>query len=251
MLLDVRTPKDGMPAQVDQNGKGVFSRTRNTRLRGCQMSSKIFIHSVVAVTCLFSALSLKAQQVLFNDMKITPRWVYDPGIQATTVPSLTTKKPLKWLELDVDYTTATLRKASWLDNVTMRYRILLPKVGRRQVVLSGEVEYWAIPMDGDRHHAQAFVHPRFLQRYAPGVKLKKRDLQSIRITVTFIQNESVVGKGVFKPKRNMSATALGKDLQRALANRSTLKINHSVFSRDETPWGVLNINYYELIKRKK
>ena len=119
-------------------------------------------------------------------------------------------------------------------------------------VLSGKVEYWAIAMDGEQHHAQVFVHPKFLLRYAPGLKLKKKDLKNLRITITFIQNESIVGKGVYRPKGNKeSAAQLDNDLRRAMNNRSTLKVKNSVFSRDETPWGIINLNYYELIKRKK
>ncbi|NOY75250.1 MAG: hypothetical protein GXP32_05600 [Kiritimatiellaeota bacterium] len=216
------------------------------------MSRKLFYHSLALGILLCSSVSVSAQQAaLFRDLKITPRWVYDPGFSSGTVINRGTKTQLKWLELDVSYTAVPMKRKNWLDDLTIEYRILLPKSGKRQVILSGKVDYWAIAMDGETHHAQAFVHPRFLQRYAPGLKLKKRELRDIRITVTFIQNESVVGKGVYKPKQNMSVSSLDKDLRRAMSSRSTIKVNHSVFSRDETPWSIINLNYYELIKRKK
>ena len=216
------------------------------------MSRKLFFYSLVVGLFLCFSVSVSAQQsALFKDLKINARWVYDPGFSSGNVPQYGTKTQLKWLQIDVDYTAAAMKRASWLNDVTIEYRILLPKSGRRRVILSGKVEYWAIAMDGESNHAQAFVHPRFLQRYAPGLKLKKKELKDIRITVSFIQNESVVGKGVYKPKSKMSATALNRDLQRAMSDRSSIKINNSVFPRNETPWGIINLNYYELIKRKK
>jgi hypothetical protein len=70
--------------------------------------------------------------------------------------------------------------------------------------------------------------------------------------VTFIQNDSVVGKGVYRPKSNReSSSQLANDIKKAMANRSTIKKKEAVFARDETPWGIINLNYYELIKRKK
>ena len=220
------------------------------------MSRKLFFHSLTACVCLFSAASLTAQQALFTKVEITPNWVYDPGFSTDNVVIRGAKKPLKWLELDIKYNTAALRKPQWLDNLTIEYRILLPKepkVRKPRVILSGKVEYWAIAMDGKEHHAQAFVHPRFLQRYAPGLRLKKKELKDIRINVTFIQNESAVGRGVYIPPRmkRVSPSTLYKELKKVMGNMTTLKINHSVFSRDETPWGIIDLNYYELIKRKK
>ena len=215
------------------------------------MKKRLFIHSLAIIALIFTSATLYSQQALFKDVKITPRWAFDPGFTSGNVIQRGTKTQLRWLLLDIDYTAVAMRKTKWLDDVTLEYKILLPKTSRRRVVLSGKIEYWAIQMDGNTHHAQAFVYPKILLRYAPGLKLKRKELKELRITLTFIQNESVVGKAVYKPKSKMSGNALAADLKKAMANRSTLKVNNTVFSRNETPWRIININYYELIKRKK
>lgn len=217
------------------------------------MKKKLLLHSFAVFAFLLSSTSLYSQKALFKDIKITPKWAYDPGFTTGTVIQRGTKTQLKWLQLDVDYTTAALKNTKWLDNVTLEYKILLPKTSRRRVVLSGKVDYWAIQMDGEVNHAQAFIYPKILLRYASGLKIKKKELQDLRITLTFIQNESIVGMGTYKPRRlkKKSANALANDLRKAMADRMTIKVNHTVFSRDETPWSIININYYELIKRKK
>ena len=219
------------------------------------MRKKLLLHSFAVFAFLLTSTSLysQKQKALFKDIKITPRWAYDPGFTTGTVIQRGTKTQLKWLQLDIDYTAVALKNTKWLDNVTLEYRILLPKTSRRRVVLSGKIEYWAINMDGEVNHAQAFIYPKILLRYASGLKIKKKELQDLRITLTFIQNESIVGMGAYKPRRlrKLSANALANDLKKAMADRMTLKVNNTVFSRDETPWAIININYYELIKRKK
>jgi hypothetical protein len=215
------------------------------------MRKKLFIHSLAAITFLLMSATVYSQQVLFKDVKITPRWAFDPGFSSGNVIQRGTKTQLRWLQLDIDYTAVAMKKTKWLDDVTLEYRILLPRTSRRRVVLSGKVEYWAIQMDGEQHHAQAFVYPKILLRYAPGLKLKRKELKELRITLTFLQNESIVGKAVYKPKSKMSGSALAADLKKAMSNRATLKVKNTVFSRFETPWRIININYYELIKRKK
>lgn len=218
------------------------------------MRKKLLLLSFAVFAFLLTSTSLYSQQkALFKDIKITPRWAYDPGFMTGNVIQRGTKTQLRWLQLDIDYTAVALKKTKWLDDVTIEYRILLPKSSKRRVVLSGKIDYWAIQMDGEVNHAQAFVYPKILLRYAPGAKLKKKELQELRITVTFIQNESIVGLGAYKPRklRKKSATALANDLKKAMGDRKTIKVNKTVFSRDETPWAIININYYELIKRKK
>lgn len=212
---------------------------------------KLMLHSFAVFTFLLISTSSYSQQVLFKDLKITPRWAYDPGFSSGNVIQRATKTQLKWLQLDVDYTAVTMKRIQWLDNVTLEYKILLPRTSRRRVVLTGKIDYWAIHMDGKTHHAQAFVYPKIILRYAPGLKLKRKELKDMRITLTFTQNDSIVGKGVYKPKSKMSGNALAADLKNAMANRTTLKVKDIIFSRDKTPWGIININYYELIKQKK
>jgi hypothetical protein len=117
-------------------------------------------------------------------------------------------------------------------------------------VLTGKIDYWAIPMDGKMHHAQAFVHPRFLQRYAPELKFRGRELKDLRIRLIVKFNDSGVGGGTNKPTTRSDPSKIAKEVQQAIASVRTVKVKNSIFSRNETPWAILNIDFYELVKRK-
>ena len=213
---------------------------------------KAFIR-VVLVVC-FSmcfATSLFSQRVLFRDVKVTPRWVPGPGISSGSVVERGSNRQSRWLQIDVDFTSIILKGQPWLDNVVVKYDILLPQTTNRKVVLSGQIQYWSIAMDGEEHHIQAFIHPKFLQRYAPGLKMSSRDLKDLRILVTFLQNDSPIAMGVYKPTVKSSPASIRAEIVKALQDRMTFKSKESVFSRNETPWGVLNVDYYELIKRRR
>ena len=206
---------------------------------------------IVIGLSVFSCLPLAAQgKALFSNVKVTPRWVTGPGIQAGSVIERGAKIQSRWLQIDVDFTAISMR-SGWLDGVVFKYDVLLPQTTSRKVVLSGKIQYWSIAMDGNTHHVQAFIHPRFLQRYAPGLKMRKNDLKDLRIIVTILQNESPIGGGVFKPTTRTSVKTIRAEIGKALADRKTFKGKDSVFSRGETPWGVLNVEYYELEKRQK
>jgi len=196
-----------------------------------------------------AALNLSAQ-VYFKDVKVKPKWSVDPGFSSSNAAELSSGNVMHWLEIDVEY-KAMATKGGWMDNVTMKYDVLLPaQKGGGKVVLSGKVDYWSIPMDGETHHAQAFVHPRFLQRYAPQLRFRNRELKDLRIRVTFVVNESPVGMGANLPTSRSDPRAIVKEIALALAAMKTVKVPKSIFPRNETPWGILNLDYYELIKRK-
>jgi len=197
-----------------------------------------------------AALNLSAQ-VYFRDVTIKPRWSVDPGFSAPNAIEHSSGKAMYWLEINVDYKTVPT-KGGWMDNVVFKYDILLPaQKGAPPVVLTGQVAYWSIPMDGNVHHAQAFVHPRFLQRYASQLRFKPRELKDLRIRLTILFNDSPVGMGVSKPTTRTDPRTIVAEVAKALANMKTRKVKDSIFSRNETPWAILNLDYYELIKRKK
>ena len=210
------------------------------------LSKSMLVISLLVLT----STSLFSQKILFTDIKVTPRWVPGPGIRAGNIIERGTTLQTRWLQINVDY-TSIIMKQLWLDDVVIKYDVLLPQMTSRKVVLSGQVQYWSLAMDGKTNHAQAFVHPRFLQRYAPGLRMRKSDLKDLRILVTFLQNDSPIAMGVYKPTTKTSPASIKAEITKALQDRRTFKTKDSVFGRDETPWGVLSVDYYELIKRKK
>ena len=201
-------------------------------------------------------IGLNAQTVkMFKDVAIKTNVVQDPGFSTGNVKLRPVNKNQRWIELDIDYTTASSHLKNgdvrWASDVVMKYDVLLPRIsGHPRVVLSGKVQYWAIPLDGEVHHAQVFIHPRMLQRYVPGLKLSKSSMNDLRVMLTFELNESPVGGGIMK-KRGGKKTNVAGEIRKALASPATKKIKDAIFNRDETPWGIINLGYYELIKRKK
>jgi len=213
--------------------------------------------AVVVSLFVFCAGSIKAQAVkMFKDVEIKTSVVEDPGFSSGNVKQYPVNKNQKWIELDINYSTASSMDKKgdprWVSDVVMKYDVLLPKVsGRPRVVLSGKVQYWAIALDGKVHHAQAFIHPRILQRFVPGLKLNNSALKDLRVMVTFELNESPVGVGVIKLKGKSKSANVVSEIRRALSSPVTKKVKDSIFSRDMTPWSIINLGYYELIKQKK
>lgn len=216
--------------------------------------TKLLVISVLFVGLVSNTYAQAVQY--FGDVKIKASVVVDPGFSSENVRITPAKRQLKWIQIDIDYKTAsktnrTTKSTAWLENVIMKYDVLLPRVsGKPRVVLSGKVEYWALPMDGETHHAQVFIHPQILKRYVPDLKLTKSKMKDLRLLLTFELNESPVGYGVLKPRSTTKASQINAEIKKALALPSTRKVKNAIFNREETPWGIINLSYYELIKRK-
>jgi len=211
---------------------------------------------VVASLLFVCAGAINAQAIkMFKDVVVKASVVEDPGFSTGNVKLRPVKKNQRWIELDIDYSALSKvdKKGDprWMNDVIIKYDVLLPRVaGKPRVVLSGKVQYWAIALDGSVHHAQAFIHPRILQRFVPGLKLNGSAMNDLRVMVTFELNESPVGIGVMKKRGKGKNSSVVTEIKRALSSPSTKKVKDSVFSRDMTPWAIINLGYYELIKQK-
>ena len=176
-------------------------------------------------------------------------FVNTPQINAANVQGLGTNLDW-WLEIDVTYTTKSdfVGKGAdqlpkWIDDMSIEYEILLP--GNRITHLSGKVAYWSIALDGKEHHAVAFVHPRFIQRYAPEIKTNTTTARKIPIKVSFILNSAPIC-GNYYPMKD--AKSVAKDFAAVAKNPAINRVPNSIFGPDKTPWNYLNYDYYELIK---
>jgi hypothetical protein len=210
--------------------------------------------TVVCVLCTVNAYSQAGKY--FTDVVIKASVVQDPGFSAPNVKLVPVKRNLQWIQVDIDYSTVARKNrktkaTAWLENLVMKYAVLLPKVsGKSRVVISGKVEYWGIPMDGEKHHAQVFIHPQILKRYLPDMKLSKSKMKDLRLLLTFELNESAIAYGVLKPRSTTKSNDIKREIDRALGTPSTRKVKNAIYNRSETPWGIINLSYYELIKRK-
>ena len=193
-----------------------------------------------------------AQQSRFQGMVVTADFVQVPLYQVSGVNQLESKE--RWLELKVDYTTAAIgdKKMEWLDDVTFKFEVLLPtdESGRNFVMLMGQVTYWSIPMDGKAHQAVGYIHPRFLQRYAPELKVGARSLKELYVRVTVEVNQARVGGGFFVP-RGKSTKDVNAMFQKAATMPSLTRVNDAVLGSDKTPWLFVNPGLQEPIKQTK
>ena len=208
------------------------------------------IKSLVVISLFIMVTGNAFAQQYIGDVKVKSTYVQTPQYQVNAFIDHGQSSNERWLQIDINYKTKKESKMPWMDDLVMKYDVLLPKTGGRTIVLSGKIEYWSVAMDGKVHHAQAYIHPKFLKRYAPGLKLRNSELKNLRINISFVKNDSVIGKGVYKPRTSSKEQTLWNEVQKALGNMRTTKVKDSIFPRNETPWCLLNVTYYELIKRK-
>ncbi len=208
---------------------------------------------VIFIGLLFSsAIEVYSQESMFKDVTMQCSFVNTPQINAANVTNLLSPKLDWWLEIDVSYKTlekitgrGSNKKPEWLDDVTFKYEILLPGTDREITHLSGKTTYWSIPLDGKEHHDVCFVHPRFLQRYSPEIKTTASFAKDINIKLTIELNGALIG-GAYHPTRK--AKEVAELFQKATRDPKITRVDNSIFSRDKTPWAILNCDYYELIK---
>jgi hypothetical protein len=206
-----------------------------------------------AVALAFTSATAFAQaQSRFQGVAVSAGFVQSPQYEVKTISQLLSND--RWLEVKVDYTTALVpmkdgKGTDWLDDVSFEYEILLPTddKGANYVLLTGKVDYWSIPMDGKKHQADAYIHPRFIQRYAPDLKMRSSSLKNLYAKVTITANRAIVGGAFYAPrgKSNADADAM---FRRAATMTTLTRVIDSVYGRDKTPWLFVNPDLYQLIK---
>lgn len=187
----------------------------------------------------------------FKNIEVKSDFVYYPRWGVNNVENLGNTKA-QWLQISVKYITGKKEADSgkdssqWLDDVVMEYEVLLPtrSTGKNKyILLTGQITYWSICLDGKEHKEIAFISPHFLRRYAPSMKLNDRTLKETLIKVTFKVNDAIVGGGY-------QDTESAKLFKTASTSINLLRVKNAVLGRDKTPWYYLNMEHYEMIKLK-
>lgn len=216
---------------------------------------------VALVFSCFAAVTHGQQVQVFKNLEIRQQFQDTPRISSGNIPEDYTYQQ-KWFQIDVRYETLEQKirgydkKFAWLDDVTVKYDVLLPSLYRGKKVyalMSGEITYWSIRLDGERHYTQAFINPRILQRYAyPGMKLdSKAAAKTIRTRVTFYSKDRRPLARVYYVPRKTSEAKVEAEFKEAEKALEVVKLPDTIFSRDKTPWAVLNFDKYEIIKKDK
>ena len=143
------------------------------------------------------------RQALISDVKVEAELVDTPIWKVMNIPEKPWKQR-KWIQIDVDFTTApaTRRDNDSLENVTVEYELLLPTEDLKNpfVLISGKVIYWAFALDGGAHHLVAFIPPRIIEKFATGKKFNNTDAKKFDVKVEFKMNDTLIGAGFSLPK---------------------------------------------------
>lgn len=187
-----------------------------------------------------------ARQALISDVKIDTQVVDTPIYKVMNVPEKPWKQK-KWIQVEVDFTTAASRKENEsLENVTVEYELLLPTEDARNpyALISGKATYWAFALDGGAHHLVAFVPPRIIEKFASGKKFNNNEAKKFDVKVEFKMNDTLIGMGFSQPK-GTTVQATAKKFADTKTSLSLQRQKDGILGQDKTPWAYLNYEYYE------
>jgi hypothetical protein len=189
------------------------------------------------------------RQALISDVKVEAELVDTPIWKVMNIPEKPWKQR-KWIQIDVDFTTApaTRRDNDSLENVTVEYELLLPTEDLKNpfVLISGKVIYWAFALDGGAHHLVAFIPPRIIEKFATGKKFNNTDAKKFDVKVEFKMNDTLIGAGFSLPKGSTVQT-MNKKFSDTKTSLSLQRQKDGILGQDKTPWAYLNYDYYEQV----
>ncbi len=189
------------------------------------------------------------RQALISDVKVEAELVDTPIWKVMNIPEKPWKQR-KWIQIDVDFTTATSsrRDNESLENVTVEYELLLPTEDLKNpfALISGKVLYWAFALDGGPHHLVAFIPPRIIEKFATGKKFNNTDAKKFDVKVEFKMNDTLIGAGFSLPK-GATVQTMNKKFLDTKTSLSLQRQKDGILGQDKTPWANLNYDYYEQV----
>ena len=195
-----------------------------------------------------NAYSQGAGRPLISDVKVDTLLVDTPIWKVMNVPEKPWKQR-KWIQIEVDFTTATGRTDNQsLENVTVEYELLLPTEDTKNpfALLSGKALYWAFALDGGAHHLIAFVPPRIIEKFSPGKKINNAEAKKFDVKVEFKMNGALIGAG-FSQARGTTIQATAKKFSDTNTSLSLQRQKDGILGQDKTPWANLNYDHYEQV----
>ncbi|MDD3886308.1 MAG: hypothetical protein PHI35_05515 [Victivallaceae bacterium] len=223
----------------------------------------------------------KAGNDIFTKIKVTPRFVDAPAFRESSVAvSGTVSFINSWLLLEVEYYPDTYARAknAWIDDVTMKMRVLIsspiraseknksidsdkktaatkkvtpPADSRDQitVLFDGETMFQTIARDNKKHIATMFIPPQLLDRHLYKNTLTgKLTTRDISVEVTFVNSAgAVIGEHFYGSKTDGDTK---KEFERLDSIKNLIRLPGSVLPRSETPWGLIQPDKFDLIKQR-
>ena len=210
-----------------------------------------------------------AKRPLFGPVNVDMKFLLSPRIKAGST-NFSSKGRLslyntRWGVIEITYTPrfdyegARKRNVkptgAWLNDVVLGIQVIVRDSmsnTRRAVgaaLLSTRAEFWSIALDGRDHVFYMYIPPQIIERCMPsrdGRTVNVATAKDFLVCVTFYHKEwGVLAKGYFGAKDRRPGEEF-KELLRTVPSSSVF--HGSILSRARSPWGVNDIDQYDLEK---
>ncbi len=200
--------------------------------------------------------------VEIQDIKL--EFVDAPAISGG-VSSLKSDLKTKWLKILVEYKTfkydKKLRKkdirARFKDNFSIKYSLLTNDgLDEKYKLLTGEVNYNFVSLDGKKHYAIALLPPQIYQKaiLKDEYKYDSKELKKMELFVEIISNRgdrlswgACTGAKSYKSYKDSGS--LAKKISKAEPTLQGQYVHkNTILGRNKTPWAFVNYDDFEMIK---
>lgn len=193
-------------------------------------------------------------------IEVDARWGNTPLVSVSNYSNSLRSSAGQWYIINISYYTAAssngTRRFNWLDDVTMQVEMLFPgEYNRRKATayMKGSVDYWAIPLDGDKHHALMLVPPQVIKRYArEGVNYKRTPI-FIKVSFYDRNNRLISPPGFYSSGSKITSDQISRAFdaaggERRISVAGLLNLGNVIMPRNKTPWMNIDYDKYEMIK---
>ena len=227
----------------------------------------------IGLCALCVSLSLEgapaARRPLFGPVNVDLKFLASPRIK-TGSSNVTPKGRLslynnRWVSIEITYTPrfdyegARKRNVKftgeWLNDVVLGIQVIVRDSmsnTRRPVgaaLLSTRAEFWSIALDGRDHVFYMYIPPQIIERCMPsrdGRTVNVAAAKDFLVCITFYHKEwGVLAKGYYGARDRRPGEEF-KELLRTVPSSSVF--HGSILSRARSPWGVNDMDQYDLEK---
>ncbi|MDR0932877.1 MAG: hypothetical protein LBM70_07670 [Victivallales bacterium] len=212
------------------------------------MKNVLFSAGLLALVMLFAHATYAGNtEELFTKIKIDLSSSNPPNLRNTgnnTTYSSSMSWRNRWLVIAVEFTPVAppkMRRA-WIDGATLSVRAMFnaPSESKKQThVFSGKSVFWTIPLDAKKHIATMMIPPQLLDRYLPrtGSGSVASSSNAEVEAVFFDRDGAEIGRGYYSTKK-------------WIVPKNAVEVPNSIFARNETPWSILDVDYFDLLQAK-
>lgn len=222
---------------------------------------------------LFVSFSLEgappSKRPLFGPVGIDLKFLASPRIK-TGSSNVTPRGRLslynnRWVCIEITYTPRfdyegarkrnTRPTGEWLNDVVLGIQVVVRDAmsnTRRPVgaaLLSTRAEFWSIALDGKDHVFYMYIPPQVIERCMPSRDGRTVNIAAAKdffVCITFYHKEwGVLAKGYYGAKDRRPGEEFN-ELLRTVPSSSTF--HGAILSRARSPWGVNDIDQYDLEK---